>query len=170
MKQDIKSNEYGLFYKNYMDLAPNFEIVNALEKSELEVLETFENLSEEKWLFRYAENKWTLKEMFLHIIDTARIMAYRALRIARNDLTPLPGFEENDYVPVSNANERSVESLIKEYKLQRESTLSLFENFPQDSLGNIGNASNNSISVRALGYIIAGHEIHHTNILKERYL
>ena len=170
MKQVIKNNEFASFYKNYINLAPNLEIVEALKNSKIEVLEVFKNLTEEKWIFRYAENKWTPKEMFLHIIDTERIMAYRALRIARNDLTPLPGFEENDYVPVSDANERSVESLIKEYKLQRKSTISLFKNLPQKSLENTGTASNNAISVRALAYIVAGHEKHHTNILKERYL
>lgn len=170
MKADIHSNEYTAFYKHYIDLAPDFEMIESLKKSEYLVINVFQELTEKQLHFRYAENKWTPKEMLLHIIDTERIMAYRALRIARNDMTPLSGFDENEYVLPSNANDRSPESLIQEFRLQRESTSCLFTNLPNKSLSVIGNASGKPISARALAYVIAGHEIHHLNVLKERYL
>ena len=120
--------------------------------------------------FRYAEGKWTIKDIILHLIDAERIFAYRALRIARNDKTALPGFEENDYVISANANEREFESLLKEYIIVREATISLFENLSETDLLKPGTASNASVSVRGIGYCILGHELHHKNIIIERYL
>lgn len=166
----INENEYAPYYKNYIDLAPAKNILESLTQSLDTVFDVLNTLDEEKWNFRYAADKWTIKEMILHIIDTERIMAYRALRIARNDMTALAGFEQDNYISPSKASERTPESLMKEYKLLRASTLSLFETFDEDTLKIIGNASNVKVSVRALGYIISGHEIHHLNVLQERYL
>ena len=120
--------------------------------------------------FRYAEGKWTIKDIILHLIDAERIFAYRALRIARNDNTALPGFEENDYVVAANANNREYESLLAEYETVRNATISLFETFSSEDLLRLGTASNNSVSVRAIGYIMLGHELHHKNVILERYL
>ena len=120
--------------------------------------------------FRYAEGKWTIKDIILHLIDAERIFAYRALRIARNDKTALPGFEENDYVVTANANNREYESLFTEYETVRNATISLFKTFTSEDFLRLGTASNNSISVRAIGYITLGHELHHKNVILERYL
>ena len=108
--------------------------------------------------------------MLLHLIDTERIFAYRTLRIARNDKTELPGFDENNYARAAKANDREYESLLQEYSSVREATINLFENFDASTLLNMGRASNNSFSVRSLGFIILGHELHHKNIIIERYL
>ena len=120
--------------------------------------------------YKYAEDKWTIKDMLLHIIDAERVFAYRALRFARADKTNLPGFEHDDYVVVANANGRIKASLLNEYNAQRESTIQLFSNFKDEMLMQIGVASGNPMSVRALGFVTAGHETHHCNIIKERYL
>jgi uncharacterized damage-inducible protein DinB len=120
--------------------------------------------------YKYADNKWTIKDMLLHIVDAERVFAYRALRFARADNTNLPGFEHNDYVDRSNANYRSKSSLLNEYNAQRASTIQLFTNFTEEMLLQTGIASGNPMSVRALGFVIAGHEIHHCHIIKKHYL
>lgn len=111
-----------------------------------------------------------LKILYCNLIDAERIFAYRALRIARNDKTALPGFEENDYVISANANNREYESLLAEYETVRNASISLFETFTSEDLLRLGTASNNSVSVRAIGYILLGHELHHKNVILERYL
>ncbi len=128
------------------------------------------NLSEGALLYRYAEGKWTVKEVLVHIIDDERIYAYRALRFARNDKTELPGFDQDPYAYYSNANDRTAESIVEEYEAVRLSTIALFNNFTDDVMLRSGVANNNQVTVRALGYHIAGHELHHLNIIKTRYL
>jgi len=138
----------------------NFEMVRNLMVS----------LPDDKLFYRYAPGKWSIKETLVHIIDDERIYAYRALRIARNDKTPLPGFEQDDYVPYSKADERSLESIYAEYTAVRTSTLWMFNSFHDDDLLRIGFANNSPMSVRAAAYHIAGHELHHLNLIKEKYL
>ena len=121
-------------------------------------------------MYRYEPNKWTPKDVILHIVDAERIFQYRALRIARCDKTALPGFEENSYVETANANSRTLNSIIEEFKLVRTTTIQLFETFNEHQLLEIGTASDKTISVRALLPIIIGHQLHHQNILNERYL
>lgn len=170
-KEEISPNEYAEFYSNYINLAPGKQsIIDSLTISAKEVMKYYSNLSDEKLHYRYAEGKWTLKEMLLHIIDTERIFSYRALRFARKDNTPLQGFEQDDYVAYSNANKRSLNNLLEEYKAVRKATSTLFVSFEEDVLKQMGIASNNEISVRAIGFIISGHEMHHLNIAKERYM
>jgi uncharacterized damage-inducible protein DinB len=127
-------------------------------------------LTPEQWMHRYAEGKWTIKEILLHIIDDERIFAYRALRIARGDTTPLPGFDQDPYVVTSRANERSTGSLLEEYASVRNATLTLFGNLPDDAWMRSGTANDHSVTVRALIYHLAGHELHHLNIIREKYL
>jgi uncharacterized damage-inducible protein DinB len=127
-------------------------------------------LPEEKLLFKYAEGKWTIKEVLVHIIDDERIYAYRALRFARNDKTELPGFEQDPYAYYSYANQRTAESIVEEYEAVRLSTIALFNNLSDDAIARSGVANKNEVTVRALGYHIAGHELHHLNIIKTRYL
>ena len=127
-------------------------------------------ISEEKGLFRYAEGKWSIKELVGHLIDTERVMAYRALRFARNDRTELAGFEQNDYIENSNFDACSLRELAREFELVRNANVLMFQNFSEEVWTRSGIASGNQVSVRALAYIIAGHELHHMKILRERYL
>jgi hypothetical protein len=128
------------------------------------------DLPEEKLLSAYAPGKWTLKEVLVHIMDAERIIAYRALRIARNDKTELAGFEQDDYVPYSYANERSIANIMDEYGLQRKSTIALFSNLHESAFMRMGFANGAPLTVRAALYIIAGHELHHLKIIREKYL
>lgn len=170
IKNDLLESEYASFYKKYIALAPNLFIIDALQKSANDFIFYFENLNDNQALFKYADDKWSLKEVLLHCIDTERIMAYRALRFARNDGAELPGFDQDDYVLESNANQRTIKSIVEEYKSVRKSTISLFASFDSKVLLNSGIASGSLMSVRALGYVISGHELHHLEICKKRYL
>jgi uncharacterized damage-inducible protein DinB len=165
-----ESGEFAPYSGTYINLVEGTNLLGTLNSSLEEMQALVRSLSEEKLLFRYAEDKWNIKEILLHITDAERIFCYRALRFARQDSTPLSGFDEGAYTPVSGATERSRESLLEEYASVRLATLSLFDNFTPEMLRSIGTASDKEVSVRALGYIIAGHEIHHRNILRERYL
>lgn len=163
--------EYNPYAIMYIKLLPDDGLVlKHLKENFKQVKEFIQSLSPDKLTYRYAENKWTIKEMLVHIIDDERIYAYRALRIARNDKTPLPGFEQDDYVPFSKANKRSLASIFQEYKIVRNATLSLFNSLDKEDLLRTGIANDHPVSVRALAYHIAGHELHHVNIVRERYL
>ncbi len=165
--EDHESHDY---FKLYINQVPGDNFLRVLKTSYLSTLLLLENMDLEKWNFRYAEGKWSIKEVMLHILDTERIFAYRALRVSRNDMTPMPGFEQDDYVPFYDAENRSIKSILKEYKAVRRASIAQFKNFNDDMLGRVGTASEHAISARALGFMIAGHEIHHVRILKERYL
>jgi hypothetical protein len=127
------------------------------------------SLSDQHGSFRYEPHKWSVKEVLGHMIDTERIMAYRALRVARNDRTPIEGFEQDDYVKNGGFDNRSVSNLAREFEQVRRTTISLFRNLEPAAWERRGIANNVEISVRALAYIIAGHELHHKNGLKEKY-
>ena len=120
--------------------------------------------------YRYAEGKWSIKEILVHMMDGERVFCYRALRFARNDATELPGFEENDWVPNSNANNRKLRSIFREYAAVRSSTIELFSNMDKEMLNRSGVANGNPISVRSILFVIAGHELHHMRIILERYI
>jgi uncharacterized damage-inducible protein DinB len=128
------------------------------------------SLPEEKLSHRYAEGKWTIREILAHVVDDERIYAYRALRFARNDRTELPGFEQDDYAAHSGANERDVRDILSEFAAVRRATISLFEGLGDEALTRSGVASENVMSVRAAAYHIAGHELRHVQIIRERYL
>lgn len=128
------------------------------------------SLPEEKLLYRYAEGKWTIKEIMVHLSDDERIYAYRALRFARGDKTDLPGFEQDDYAVHSGANERDIKDILNELATVRQATISLFEAFDSEALMRAGMADGKIMSVRAAAYHIAGHEMRHINVIKERYL
>ncbi|WP_320814826.1 DinB family protein [Flavobacterium sp.] len=168
---EFNKNEFAPFYANYVEKANNsLSIIDGLIQQSIIVVEFFKSIPDSKLNYRYSEGKWTIKDILLHLIDAERIFAYRALRIARNDKTALSGFEENDYVIEALAGNRSMSSLLEEYKMVRNSTICLFKSFSIDQLKRIGEASNCSVSVRAIGVIIQGHEKHHLEIIKERYL
>jgi uncharacterized damage-inducible protein DinB len=163
-------NEYSKFQATYINAAMNVELLDELEISLHDFIRFVQNIPMDKFDYRYAEGKWTIKEIIQHIIDTERIFSYRALRISRNDKTPLPGFEENDYVDNTNANERNLQGLLTELSAVRYATLLLFKSFSEEQLARIGIASGNEISVRAIGFIIIGHQKHHQKVFEERYL
>ena len=166
----LKPTEYHPYYKSYIDKAADDHIVHGLLNNLNTVTEFLSEIPDEKHDYAYASGKWSIKEVVLHIIDTERIFAYRALRIARGDTTPLAGFEQNDYVRNANTLNRSLASLIDEYKTVRSATISLFNSLDESALESLGEASGAPISTRALGYIITGHENHHLEVIKERYL
>jgi hypothetical protein len=167
----FSKEEFAPFYANYVALAESqITIVSGLTTQLESTVSFFTLIPEDKLNFRYAEGKWTIKDILLHLIDAERIFAYRALRISRNDKTELPGFEENDYVVAANASNREMVSIVEEYVSVRKATLTLFESFSEEQLLRIGKASDCSVSVRAIGYIIQGHEKHHLNVISERYL
>jgi|SRR6185312_1748510 len=163
--------EYPDYAAMYIDLLPNDGLLlQHLQKNLQATKDLVQSLPAEKLLYRYAENKWTIKEVLVHIIDDERIYAYRALCFARGEKTPLPGFEQNDYAANSGANERDVNNIIEEYEAVRRSTIALFNGFADADLVKTGIANDRKASVRALGWHLAGHELHHINLIKERYL
>jgi uncharacterized damage-inducible protein DinB len=158
------------FYKNYVKQVDTTDMLTAMRLSGYRTLELVHSIPEKKIDFRYAEGKWSIRELLCHMIDAERIFAYRALRFARNDKTNLPGWEENDYAPQANAANRSLKKIADEMQHLRTSNIDMFEGFTEEMLTRKGTANNNEMSVVALGFIIPGHETHHRNILKERYL
>ncbi|WP_458626688.1 DinB family protein [Winogradskyella sp. PC D3.3] len=163
--------EYNSYYQPYLDaVAKDMVIVEGLQQNLELVFSVFSNIPEEKHNYAYAKGKWSIKDVLLHIIDTERVFAYRALRIARRDKTSLAGFEQDDYVISANVEKRSMDSLLAEYRAVRQATIVLFKTFDNETLLLLGEASGFPVSVRAIGYIIAGHEKHHLKIIKERYL
>lgn len=165
-----EAKESNAYYHKYIGLVSSDDFLKAMEKAMPETVAFLNTLNASQWDYRYAEGKWSIKEVMLHVIDTERIMAYRALRIARNDKTALPGFDENEYVPFADAENRSPKSIIEEYKAVRKSSIEMFRHFNDEMLGRFGSANGNPFTPRSLAFIIAGHEAHHLNIIKERYL
>jgi len=166
-----EAGEYAPYTLIYIGLLPDDGLILKHLQDNLATTSQFmRSLSEDKLRYRYAEGKRTIKEIVAHLIDDERIYSYRALRFARNDQTELPGFEQDDYALESGANERSLEDLLHEFAKVRSATISLFESFDNAVLMKAGVASGNVMSVRAAAYHIAGHELRHLNIIKERYL
>ena len=164
--QAHESMEYS---KTYIRKVEGFDFIDTLSKSLAKNLAKLQILTTAQWNHQYAPDKWTVKEVLIHILDTERIFAYRALRISRNDQLPMQGFEQNDYVKYYEVDKRNAASLLEEYELLRRSTISLFRNMSTEMLDRIGTASGGPFSALALGFMIAGHEIHHWDILEERY-
>jgi len=164
------ASEYAPYYGRYISLVNAGYILAALEEQARETQALLSKLVERKEDYRYAPEKWSVKEVLGHMIDTERVFAYRALRIARNDRTPLPGFEQDDYVRYGDFAARRLVDLIEEFMCVRRSNLYLFQQFSPEAWMRRGIADQKEISVRALAYIIAGHELHHRQVLKEKYL
>lgn len=158
------------FYKNYVKQIGETDLLQALRISGHRMVEVVHSIPVTKQDYRYASGKWSVRELLCHVIDAERIFAYRALRIARNDKTPLEGFEENDYALQANAPNRPLKSIAEEMSRLRASTLDLYQSFSPEMIMRKGVANKNEISVMALAFIIAGHETHHRKILVERYL
>jgi DinB superfamily len=165
-----QAGEYAPNYGRYVSLVQTNDILGTLDDQRRQTLLLLSGRTEADGDLRYAPDKWSVKELLGHVNDTERIMSYRALRIARGDATPLPGFEQDDYVRHGPFQRRPLSDLIEDYIAVRRATLSLFRNLDEPAWTRRGTASNHEVSVRALAYIIAGHELHHRRILEEKYL
>ena len=163
-------DEYAPYYGRYVKLVPDGPIVETLRSQIGETLAILGALPEAKGDHRYEPDKWSVKEVLGHLIDGERIFSYRALRFARRDETPLPGFEQDDYVPAASFGRRTLRSLLDEFRAVREATVHLYQHFDEEALSRSGIASETRMSVRALAWVIAGHERHHLGVLRERYL
>lgn len=161
---------YPPFMGNYIKLVVAETVVEAIEKYSTTIIDFFKSIPEDKVESRYAENKWSIKEMLQHIIDTERIFGYRALSISRKDKTFLPGFDENEYAAASDAAARSWEDLLQEFSAVRQSTNFMLKSFTEEHLQQSGTTNNQPNTTLAISYAIFGHILHHINILEERYL
>ena len=168
MKRPLEG-DYAAFYAGYMKNVPD-NVIKALEEQLHSTNSFLKAIPQDKIDFRYAEGKWNIKEIVGHLIDNERIMVYRALSISRNEKQFLPPFEQDDYVRESNYSKRDYTDLVDELRKVRESNLPMFKSFSEEILDRRGVANNTEVTVRAILFIIAGHEIHHINIIKERYL
>ena len=161
--------EYAPYYDRYISLVAGTDILGTLDTQRRQTMLLLSGRDESEGNFRYAPDKWSAKEVLGHVCDTERIFAYRALRIARGDRTPLPGFEQDDYVKNGPFAKAALEELIEDYIAVRRATLTLLRNLDEAAWTRRGVASKNEVSVRALAYMIAGHELHHRRILEEKY-
>ncbi len=169
LAKQIDPIEFNPYYKKYIDLVDNIPLIDALSTGLPKTLAFFEELPENILNFSYAKGKWTPKDILLHIIDTERVFAYRALYFSRDENANLAGFDENLFAKHANADTRSLDDLLNEYMAVRTASICLFKSFNDLELKKIGIANNSKMSVRAAGFVICGHEIHHLNIITERY-
>lgn len=168
MRPDL--SRVGNWYHNYINMVTEDELPEAFNKESASFIRFVETIPPEKYDYRYAEGKWTIKEVLQHIIDAERIFSYRALRFARKDKTPLPGFDENSFAQAAKAGTRNWDKLVEEFKVVRRSSELLFHSFDDDQLQSDGISSNSPNYVLALGFILIGHAMHHQKVIKERYL
>lgn len=167
--QEIAANAPE-YFTNYILKIPQGDLMGYLSRQTDRFTEFYWDIPEEKLVYRYADGKWTVKEIVGHLIDTERIMATRALRFARRDNTELPGFDENLYVPPAHFNDRPDDQLLHEFACVRQATICLFSSFGEADWAAIGTANGNRISVEAIGHIIPGHVEHHMEVIRDRYL
>lgn len=164
------TDEYPSFFAGYVAQVPDGDVVEALIGSAEITAALLHDVSDEVAGHAYAEGKWTLKEVLLHCADAERIFAYRALRMARGDETPLPGWDENEYAPMSGANARTLDSILDEFESVRDATVTLFQGLPEAAWSRAGTANGRSLTVRAIAWIAAGHLLHHLAVMQEKYL
>lgn len=169
MKAIISKDEYGEYYDRYIQHSNGSDLLQLLSENRAVMVEVFKNLDDSKALYRYEDGKWSIKEVLGHTIDTERIFNYRALALARGEKNALLGYDQDLYMEKVDFDSVSLKNLQSQYSVTREYTLSLFGSFGDDELLSKGIVSGALFKVRALGYVIAGHEMHHRSILKERY-
>jgi|SRR5689334_8317122 len=158
------------FYHKYINQVPDDDLMTAFKNQTPITIKFFETIPANKINHAYAEGKWTIGEMLQHIIDAERVFSYRALRFARRDPTPLPGFDENLFAENAKADKRSWNDLLEEFKIVRRATEWLYRSFDEEQLNASGTSNNSEVYVLAFGYISVGHAIHHMNVVKQRYL
>jgi hypothetical protein len=161
--------EYAPYYDRYVSLVAGTDILGTLDAQRRKTLLLLSGRDDKDGEYRYAPGKWSAKEVLGHVCDTERIFAYRALRIARGDHTPIEGFEQDDYIKNGPFGRAPIEEIVEDYIAVRRASITLFRNLDEAAWGRRGVANNNEVSVRALAYIIAGHELHHLRILEEKY-
>ena len=167
----VDRSEYADFYAGYLaQVDAEYTLVEELDISLHRLIHFVRDIPMDKFDYRYAEGKWTIKDILQHLLDSERVFAYRALCIARHDQTAFPGFDEDFYVANAEANRRSIQDLLTEFTALRQANLCLFKSFSQDALLRMGTASGHPVSVRALGFMIIGHQNHHLNVFQQRYL
>jgi uncharacterized damage-inducible protein DinB len=164
------AGDHADYYSRYTRLVPEGDIIAILATQLEDTLVPIRELTDQQARFAYAPGKWSVKEVLGHIADCERVFAYRAMRIARGDTTPLPSFDENAYAPAGHFDERPLASLLAELAAVRHATVALFAGLPAEAWQRVGTASDNRISVRGCAWIIAGHELHHRNLLAQNYL
>lgn len=162
-------SEYQGFFERYVNLVPDGDLLHLLEKQTYTLHSLLENLTEEQARYAYAEGKWSIKQVVGHMADTERILSYRALCFSRQEQQPLPGFDENAYVEQAIFQHRPLNNLLQDSQVVRQASISLFRGMGEEMFSRTGTANNNTLSVRALAYVIAGHELHHLAILRSRY-
>lgn len=164
------NSEYQSYYETYISKVKEDDALSFMEEQLKRFINLFKSIPKEKENYSYAAGKWNIKEVLGHITDSERVFAYRALCIARGEKKSLPGFDQNEYAEEANFNERKLQDMLNEFRLQRESNIILFKSFSEDMLNRLGTANEKQVTVRALLFIIAGHAEHHFDILKTRYL
>ncbi len=163
-------SELTAYQKKYVDLVPSNDVIFFLESLEKGTTSLIQSLPAEKLSYCYAEGKWSIPQLMLHIIDTERIFSYRILAFARGEKASLPGFDENVYAETSYADKRNFQDIIEEYVSVRKATLSLLRSLSESQIQSKGTANGNPSTVRGLAYMLAGHEVHHMTVMKEKYL
>jgi len=158
------------FAQSYIERAGENDVITALENNLEEALIVFQIIPEDKGAFAYAEGKWTIKELIQHLIDCERIFAYRALCIGRGDQTPLPGFEQDDYIPTCGAADRELGDILNEFKIVRKANIIMFKAFPEEAWSFEGSASSATYNINGIGRVMVGHVRHHLRILERNYL
>lgn len=162
--------EFQKYIQRYVDLLAGQDLLQGLKQSAIQTLEIYSRLNDQTSAFSYAEGKWSLKDVLQHLTDAERIFVYRSLRFARQDATILAGWDEEAYGKTSDANQRSLQSIIEEFDTTRKSTQLFYENLNREQLSSRGVANGNEISVETIAKLVAGHNLHHLNIIRERYL
>lgn len=163
------ASEYEPYLERYVSLVSESDGLAALDQQLHDYLDTLNNVTEERSLFRYAPNKWSIRQLVGHIVDSERVFAYRAMSIARGELQNLPGFEEDNYAAESGHHECKLKQLNEEFSLVRRSNVLLFKHLPLSTLCRFGSANGKAVSIRALAYVMVGHVRHHLEILRSRY-
>lgn len=172
MKQsELSTHEFDVYYKRYLDkLAPTTSLRDGFKEGQKTVVTFFKSIPEEKLTYRYQPEKWSIKEILQHLIDTERVFMYRCFRIARKDATPLAGFDQNVYIIPSGANEKSLDDLLNEFIINRNNSMVLLNSIDDEHLTFIGNSNGGEMSARAAAFTIIGHDIWHMDVIKEKYL
>ena len=158
------------YFDRYIQLSTSTDMETTLVESHNHLVQLIQSFSEDEMNYQYAEEKWTIKEIVQHLIDTERIFVYRALRFARNDSTELPGYDHNQYVRESNANEKFKNQLLNEFVAVHRATIMFFNQLPEIALSRKGIASGEELSVKMIAHIIAGHTHHHLSVIEDKYL
>ncbi|MGB0880729.1 MAG: DinB family protein [Polaribacter sp.] len=170
-RSELNSTEYNEYYAKYIDkIDLKTDLNNGFEDDKKMVIDFFSSVPKEKLDYRYQPEKWSIKEILQHLIDTERIFMYRLLRIARKDTTALAGFDQDIFIESSKANAKTLEALLREFTITRLYSINLLQSISDENLQNMGTASNSAVSARACAFILLGHSIWHINIIKERYI